>query len=126
MRTPNVPPAPHYPVGVLAAAQAHPLAAAVLLAAMVGVVAVWRGSRRKAKRVAAQAREATRVVSLAGRMLLMAGVIVGGQWVVFTHTHGTTARAVVLGLPALFAAHTLTRAVTVTGTTTTTRRGGAR
>lgn len=95
--------------------QAHPALAAVLVLAAIGVLAMWRASRRKAQRIKAQAREATRAVSLAGRMLVTAAVIVGAQWAAFVLSASTTVRAVALGVPALFAAHTLTRAVIVTG-----------
>jgi hypothetical protein len=97
------------------AAQQHPVAAAVVVLAVLGVIAMWRGSRNKARRVAAQAREATRAVSLAERMLTTAAVITGVQWAVWSAPTGTAVRAVTLGLPALFAAHTLTHAVTVSG-----------
>ncbi|MCX2953781.1 hypothetical protein [Lentzea sp. NEAU-D7] len=86
--------------------------------AAVGVVVVllwvWRASARRAKAAASAARAGARLLSLTGRVLLMAGAIVGVQWVVITHPGDTTLLLVVLGLPALFAAYTLTKALTIT------------
>ncbi|MDX3663956.1 hypothetical protein PV646_42290 [Streptomyces sp. ID05-26A] len=86
--------------------------------AVVGVVVVllwvWRASARRAKAAAGAARAGARLLSLTGRVLLMAGAIVGVQWVVITHPGDTTLLLVVLGLPALFAAYTLTKALTIT------------
>lgn len=86
--------------------------------AAVGVVVVllwvWRASARRAKAAAGAARAGARLLSLTGRVLLMAGAIVGVQWVVITHPGDTTLLLVVLGLPALFAAYTLTKALTIT------------
>ncbi|MDX3662896.1 hypothetical protein PV646_36830 [Streptomyces sp. ID05-26A] len=85
---------------------------------VVGVVVVllwvWRASARRAKAAAGAARAGARLLSLTGRVLLMAGAIVGVQWVVITHPGDTTLLLVVLGLPALFAAYTLTKALTIT------------
>ena len=85
--------------------------------AVVGVVVVllwvWRASARRAKAAANAARAGARLLSLTGRVLLMAGAIVGVQWVVITHRGDTVLLLVVLGLPALFAAYTLTRALTI-------------
>ena len=53
-------------------------------------------------------------------------VIVGVQWLVITHADNVTLRWVVLGLPALVTAYTLTRALTVVEVTSSRRRGGAR
>ncbi|MGZ3140951.1 hypothetical protein ACVDFE_02885 [Lentzea chajnantorensis] len=86
--------------------------------AVVGVVVVllwvWRASARRAKAAANAARAGARLLSLTGRVLLMAGAIVGVQWVVITHRGDVTLLLVVLGLPALFAAYTLTKALTIT------------
>ncbi|HSV68439.1 MAG TPA: hypothetical protein VLJ59_21445 [Mycobacteriales bacterium] len=102
--------------GSLAGLGEHPVLAGVAVLALVGVLSVWRSGR-------GQARRAGQVVSLAGRIVVTAGLIVAVQWVVFAYG-GLTARVVVLGLPALFAAHTLTHAVTVTPGQA--RRGGRR
>jgi hypothetical protein len=73
------------------------------------VLMVWRAS--------------SRLLSLTGRVLGTAGAIVGVQWLVITHPGNTTLLLVVLGLPALFAAYTLTRALTVTGVDGPRRKG---
>ncbi|KOV80090.1 hypothetical protein [Nocardia sp. NRRL S-836] len=94
--------------------------------AVVGVVVVllwvWRASARRAK---AAAGAGARLLSLTGRVLVMAGAIVGVQWVVITHRGDVTLLLVVLGLPALFAAYTLTKALTIT-THDSPRRGDRR
>lgn len=82
---------------------------------------VWRSGSRRA-RAAADARAGARLVSLAGRVLFTAGLIVGAQWVAIAQgVHGWALLAV-LGVPALFASYALTRALTVT--TEAPRRGG--
>ena len=76
---------------------------------------IWRASARRAKAAASAARTGSSLLlSLTGRVLVMAGVIVGVQWLVITHRADTVLLLVVLGLPALFAAYTLTRALTIT------------
>lgn len=88
---------------------------------------VWRASARRARAAAQAARSGARLVSLAGRVVVLAGAIVGIQWLVITHPHVSGwAVVAVLGLPALFASHTLTRALTVTTLDTPRRRGGGR
>jgi hypothetical protein len=88
---------------------------------------VWRAGARRAKAAADAARSGARLVSLTGRVLFTAGLIVGVQWLVLSHRSVTGwAIAAVLGLPALFAAYTLTRALTVTTVDTPRRRGGRR
>jgi hypothetical protein len=88
---------------------------------------LWRAGRRKAKAAAEAARTGARLVSLVGRVLVAAGVLVGVQWIVITHPGDTTLLLVVLGLPDLFAAYVLTRALTVsTAENPTRRRGGQR
>ena len=48
------------------------------------------------------------LVAVAGRVLLAAAVIAGGQWAVITYWPGnTTLVCVVLGVPALLAGYTL-------------------
>ncbi|MDX8052859.1 hypothetical protein SK571_26070 [Lentzea sp. BCCO 10_0798] len=85
-----------------------------VLGAVIAVLWIWRASARRAKAAANAARTGARLLSLTGRVLVMAGVIVGVQWVVITHRGDTVLLLVVLGLPALFAAYTLTRALTIT------------
>jgi hypothetical protein len=88
---------------------------------------VWRAGARRAKAAADAARSSVRLLSLTGRVLFLAGIIVGVQWLVISHpsVNGWAVLAV-LGLPALFASHTLTRALTVTTQDTPRRRGGGR
>jgi uncharacterized membrane protein len=97
------------------------------LGAVVALLAVWRISVRAARRAADTARAGVRLMSLAGRVVVTAAVIVGVQWVVLTHAAGNvTLVAVVLGAPALLAGHTLTRALTVIALDTPRHRGGRR
>ena len=97
--------------------------ATLAVLAMVGKL--WAGRRRA--RVAREiARVGTGVVSLVRRVLLTAAGIVGAQWLVITYAAAhLTLLLVVLALPALFAAYTLTKALTVTEIRSTSR-GGAR
>ena len=90
------------------------------------ILLVWRAGSRKARKTAETARAGARVVSLAGRVVLMAGIMLGVQWVVITHPGSPTLLVVVLLVPNLIAAHVLTRALTVTSLDTTGRRGGRR
>ena len=46
---------------------------------------VWRAGARRARAAAEAARSGARLVSLAGRVLFNAGLIVAVQWVVITH-----------------------------------------
>ncbi len=102
-----------------------------MLVAVIGVllslVLIWRGSARRARAAADAARAGARVVSLAGRVLFTAAVLVGVQWVVITKAGDPWVVLLALALPDLFAAHVLTRALTVTTLDTyTSRRGGRR
>jgi hypothetical protein len=98
------------------------LGGVVAVVVVIGAVRVWAG-RRRARMAAEIARVGTGVVSLAGRVLVTAGGIVGGQWLVITYAaDNTTLLLVVLVLPALFTAHTLVRALTVTEIRPTQRR----
>lgn len=96
----------------------------------VGVLAVvlfvWRSGARRARAAAAAARGGARLMSLVGRVAFTAGVIVGVQWVVITHRPGGWLLLAVLGVPALFASYTLTRALTVSTHDVPHRRGGGR
>jgi hypothetical protein len=101
-----------------------------LLAGLGGVVVLFTGGRfsvRAARRAAETARAGARLMSLAGRVVVAAAVIVSAQWVVLTHASGNvTLVVVVLTLPALLAGYTLTRGLTVTTLDTPRRRGGRR
>src|ERR1041384_49395 len=92
------------------------------LGVLVVLLWVWRASARRAKAAAEAARSGARLLSLAGRVLFTAGLIVGVQWIVILHPENKWLLLVVLGLPALFAAHTLTRALTVTAVDSPRRR----
>jgi hypothetical protein len=88
---------------------------------------VWRAGARRARAAAQAARTGARVVSLAGRVVLLAGVIMGVQWLVITRPSVSGwAVLAALALPALFASHTLTRALTITTQDMPRRRGGGR
>jgi hypothetical protein len=87
---------------------------------------VWRAGARRAKAAAEAARSSARLVSLFGRVSFTAGLIAGIQWVVLTHGPELWLTLVVLGLPALFASYTLTRALTITTHDMPRRRGGGR
>lgn len=93
---------------------------------LLALVMVWRSGTRRARRAAQAARAGSRVVSLAGRVLVTGGVIVGVQWVTITYAAGSTLFWVALALPALIAGHVLTKAVTVTSLDTTRHRGERR
>ncbi|HEU0086051.1 MAG TPA: hypothetical protein VFQ77_00090 [Pseudonocardiaceae bacterium] len=90
------------------------------------LILVWRSGTRHARRAAEAAYAASRVVSLAGRVLVTAGVIVGVQWVAITYAAGTILFWVVLALPALIAGHVLTKALTVTSLDLTRHRDDRR
>lgn len=75
---------------------------------------VWRVGARRARAAADAARKGARLMSLAGRVLFTAGLMVGVQWIVITHSDNVTLLLVALGLPDLFAGYVLTRALTVT------------
>jgi hypothetical protein len=94
---------------------------------LVALAWVWRAGARRARAAADVARSGARLLSLTGRVVFMAGAIVGVQWLVLTHPHVSGwAVVAVLGLPDLFAAYTLTRALTVTTQDVPRRRGGGR
>ncbi|MPY78538.1 MAG: hypothetical protein GEV04_08585 [Actinophytocola sp.] len=93
---------------------------------LLALALVWRARSRRARRAADATRAGVRVVSLAGRVIITAALLVGVQWVVITHPTGNPALLLVLlALPDLLAASVLTRALTVT-TTDALHRGGGR
>jgi hypothetical protein len=96
------------------------------LGVLVGLVLVWRAGRRSARAAAEAARSGVRLASLASRVLLGGAALLGVQWLVITYAGDITLRLVVFGLPDLFAAYVLTRALTVSTADTTTRRKGGR
>nr|WP_041836838.1 hypothetical protein [Actinosynnema mirum] len=95
-----------------------------VVGALLVLLFVWRAGARRARATARATQAGVRLVSLAGRVLVNAAVIVLVQWVVITHRGNGWLLFGVLAVPALFAAHTLTRALTVT--TYEPRRGGRR
>ncbi|HEY1571685.1 MAG TPA: hypothetical protein VGG05_10100 [Pseudonocardiaceae bacterium] len=113
------------------------LTAQELLAGMGGLgvlVWVWRAGSRRPRAAADAARSGVRLVSLTGRVLLTAGLLVGVQWVVITHSGNLWVTFAVLAVPDLLAAHVVTRTLTVTtvdlravnGRSARGRRGGGR
>jgi hypothetical protein len=95
--------------------------------AVLSMVVKARAGVKRARAAAEIARVGTSPVSLMGRVLMTAGVIVGVQWLVITYAAGnTTLLLAVLAAPALVAAYTLTRATTVMQLGPTARRGGGR
>jgi hypothetical protein len=104
-----------------------PIQIAAGLGVLLALFMVWRASVRRARAAADAARAGARLLSLAGRVLFTAALIVGVQWLVITHPSASKwLLLAVLGLPALFASYTLTRALTVTTVDTPRRRGGRR
>lgn len=98
-----------------------------IIGVLLSVVLIWRGGTRRARAARDAAREGARVVSLAGRVLFTAALLVGVQWVVITKAGNPWVVLLALALPDLFAAHVLTRALTVTTLDTHAgRRGGRR
>jgi hypothetical protein len=93
---------------------------------LLALLMVWRWSVHRARAAADAARAGARLLSLAGRVLFTAGLIIAVQWVVITHPHSKWLLLAVLGLPALFASYALTRALTVTTVDMPRRRGGRR
>jgi hypothetical protein len=96
------------------------------LGALVGLLWARRAGARRARAAVEAARSGARVVSVAGRVLVNAALIVIVQWMVIAHGGGGWLLAVVLVVPALFAAYALTRALTVTTSDLPRRRGGGR
>lgn len=96
-----------------------------IVAVLLMLLWIWRASVRRARAAADAARAGARLLSLTGRVLIGASVLAGMQWMAFTYPGAHwSLRVAALGLPALFASYTLTRALTIT--TVDTRRGGRR
>ncbi len=55
------------------------------LGALLVLITIWRLAARATRRAAETARAGARLVSLAGRVGVTAGLIVGVQWLVITH-----------------------------------------
>ena len=91
----------------------------LFLAGMAALAVLWtvvkaKAGARRAQAAAEIARVGTNPVSLAGRVLVTALVIVGVQSLVIAHPGNRTLLWVVLGFPALVTAYTLVKALTVT------------
>jgi len=94
------------------------------LGVLLALLIVWRWSVRRARAAADAARAGARLLSLAGRVVFTAALIIGVQWIVITHPSANRwLLLAVLGLPALLASYTLTRALIVTTVDTPRRRG---
>jgi hypothetical protein len=87
---------------------------------------VWRSGAQRGRRAADAAHMTSRVASLLGYVLGMAGVIVGVQWIAITYAPGSTLFWVVLAVPALITAYVTIRALAVTSLDVTYRRGDRR
>ncbi|WP_016697527.1 hypothetical protein [Actinoalloteichus spitiensis] len=98
----------------------------LLAGAGVGLAAVmlWRAGTRRGKAVAERAYGRVRLLSLTGRVVVSAALIVLTQWTVVAARVDTSVLLVVLGVPALFAGYTLTRALTVTSNDLDRRKDG--
>ncbi|MEJ3658904.1 hypothetical protein WEH80_38705 [Actinomycetes bacterium KLBMP 9759] len=98
-----------------------------LSALAVAAVAVRSRARSRRMRLAADiARAGTRSSSLIGRVLLVASVLVGVQWLVMTHSDNQTLKWMVLAVPALVSAFAVVKALTVTHLEPQRRRAGGR
>ncbi|MGH3979576.1 MAG: hypothetical protein ACRDRZ_11345 [Pseudonocardiaceae bacterium] len=94
--------------------------------ALLAIAVKAQSGARRARAAADIARVGTSAVSLLGRVLTTALVIVGVQWLVIAHSSNHTLLWVVLALPALLASYTLTRALTVFEIRPSTRDRSAR
>jgi hypothetical protein len=104
-----------------------PLQVVAAVGVLVVLAWVWRAGSRRARVRSDAAGSGARLVSLAGRVAFTAGLIAGVQWWVLTRsTVGPWVVLAALGLPALFASYTLTRALTVVASDAPRKRGGRR
>ena len=92
--------------------------------AVISVIVKARAGVKSAQAAAEIAQGGTSPVSLIGRVVPNALVIVGVQWLVITRSDNVLLWWVVLGFPALVTAYTLTKALTVVQISTSQRRGG--
>lgn len=106
--------------------QLTPVQILAAIGILLALALVWRTSAHTTRKAAETARAGARLMSLTGRVVLTAAVIVGVQWVVITQPTDVGLRLVALGLPALFASYSLTRALTMTTVDTPHRRSGRR
>ncbi|WP_086828994.1 hypothetical protein [Allokutzneria sp. NRRL B-24872] len=94
------------------------------LGVLLVLVLVWRAGARRAK--AGAKRSGVRLLSLAGRVSFNAALIVAVQWTVITYGGNGWLLLAVLAVPALFAAYSVTKALTVTAYEVPRRRGERR
>lgn len=94
--------------------------------ALLSVIVRARAGMRRARVAAEIARMGTSPVSLLGRVLVNAGVIVGAQWAVIAYAENRAWVWVVLAVPALVTSYTLTKALTVVTVSPSRRRAGDR
>jgi hypothetical protein len=85
--------------------------------AVIGLLTLLATARRRARKAADVARDSFQAASLLGRVLITAGVIAGSQFAVIRYAHNFTLLVCVLVVPALLAAATAVKALTVTPTT---------
>lgn len=93
---------------------------------VLSVIVKARAGTKRAQAAAEIARAGTSPVSLIGRVLVTALLIVGVQWLVIIHANDRVLWWVALGLPALVTSYTLTKALTVMQISPSQRRGGGR
>lgn len=93
----------------------HTLLIVLAGVAVLGLLSLLGGARRRAREAALYVEEAGRAVSLTGRVLLVAGVITAGEFAVIRYAHTSLlVTLAVLAVPALLAAVPLVRALTLT------------
>lgn len=103
-----------------------PVEVLAAIGALFVLIVVWRAGSRRARRAADVARASARVMSVAGRVIVSGGAMLGVQWLVITHVDNLTLLLILLAVPDVIAAHVITRALTVTQLGTTHRRGDRR
>jgi hypothetical protein len=102
----------------------HLLLAGLVTLALLGLVAMMRSTRSQAHQTAHIVPGSAGVLGIASRTIVTAGVIVAVQWLVITNAdHHDLVFWLVLAVPALLAAVTVIRALTVTVLAS---RGGGR
>ncbi|MEO6090641.1 MAG: hypothetical protein ABIQ18_46820 [Umezawaea sp.] len=86
-----------------------PWAAVLVVLAVLGLLVVVRGVRYRALLAAYAARRARGALGRTVRVLILAALIGGAQYLALDHVTGWSARAAVLAVPALLAAVLLSR-----------------
>lgn len=94
---------------------------------LVSLAVLWKVAAWKRRRRIDAERPSARLLSLFGRVTVTALVIVGVQWAVVESAPDNRGLLLaVLGVPALFSAHAITKALTVTTIDAPRTRGGRR